>query len=75
MWRQLLLYFRTHSYHADSCQAKDALQNENEEDIKTVQQLFKVRSFQRLHLEEEDKGSKKAGRHVLWGEDKDTWVT
>jgi len=47
MWRQLLLYFRTHSYHADNCQAKDALQNENEneEDIKTVQQLFKVRSF------------------------------
>lgn len=43
MWRQVLLYFRTHSYHADNCQAKETLQNEDEEDIKAAQWIFKVR--------------------------------
>jgi len=43
MWRQFLLYFRTHSYHADNCQAKETLQNEGEEDIKAAQRISKVR--------------------------------
>lgn len=74
MWRQFLLYFRTHSYRADNSQEKDTLQSENEEDIKTVQQLFKVRPFSRLHLREGNKGGKRAGRQVLWGEPEDTLV-
>ncbi|RMC15405.1 hypothetical protein DUI87_07596 [Hirundo rustica rustica] len=41
MWRQVVLYFRTHSYHADNCQAKENLQNEDEADIKAAQWIFK----------------------------------
>lgn len=38
-----MLYFRTHSYHADNCQAKENLQKEDEADIKAAQWIFKVR--------------------------------
>lgn len=38
-----MLYFRTHSYRADNCQAKENLQNEDEADIKAAQWIFKVR--------------------------------
>ncbi|XP_032536235.1 regulator of G-protein signaling 20 isoform X6 [Chiroxiphia lanceolata] len=41
MWRQVLLYFRTHSYHADNCQAKETLQNEEEMEIKATEWIFK----------------------------------
>ncbi|KAF4803228.1 hypothetical protein TURU_018406 [Turdus rufiventris] len=42
MWRQVVLYFRTHSYRADNCQAKENLQNEDEADIKAAQWIFKM---------------------------------
>ncbi|XP_069710187.1 regulator of G-protein signaling 20 isoform X1 [Phaenicophaeus curvirostris] len=41
MWRQVLIYFRTHSYHADNYQAKETLQSEDEEDIKAAKWIFK----------------------------------
>lgn len=43
MWRQVLLYFRTQSYHAENCQAKETLQNEDDENTKAAQWIFKVR--------------------------------
>ncbi|XP_065524337.1 regulator of G-protein signaling 20 isoform X3 [Lathamus discolor] len=49
MWRQVLLYFRTHSYHADNCQAKETFQNE-EENIKGPQWIFKPMGSERMEM-------------------------
>ncbi|XP_074941121.1 regulator of G-protein signaling 20 isoform X2 [Phalacrocorax aristotelis] len=50
MWRQVLLYFRTRSYNADSCQAKETLHNEDEEDIKATQWIFKPMGSERMEM-------------------------
>ncbi|XP_064026787.1 regulator of G-protein signaling 20 isoform X2 [Pogoniulus pusillus] len=50
MWRQLLLYFRTHSYHADNCQAKETLQNEDGEANKAARWIFKPMGSERMEM-------------------------
>ncbi|XP_061304465.1 regulator of G-protein signaling 20 isoform X2 [Pezoporus flaviventris] len=50
MWRQVLLYFRTHSYHAENCQAKETFQNEEEENIKGAQWIFKPMGSERMEM-------------------------
>ncbi|XP_074675297.1 regulator of G-protein signaling 20 isoform X1 [Strix aluco] len=50
MWRQVLLYFRTHRYHADNCQAEETLQSEDEEDIKAAEWIFEPMGSERMEM-------------------------